>query len=136
MAHGILNTSIPILVEDQFVCPVRPLEVDHHIKTHKNYVQVSQNLKGINIRKGSVVALKANRRRLFQGKFVNKPEGKLRRVLKVRDYRFAGQFDKSAFQILVGDRAPCTALPAIHTARQVDISEGEFPLDNVTLKTL
>ena len=136
MAHGLLNTSTPVLVEDQFVCPVRPLEEVHHTKTHKNYVRVEQKILGINIRKGSKVALKANRRRLFEGKFVNKPEGKPRVVLKVRDYRYAGRFDKSAFQILVGDRAPCSALPAIHTARSAEIAEGEFPLDNLTLKVL
>lgn len=143
MGHGILNQKDPILPEDQFVCPAPPLEETHHGITHKNYVTVEQKAIGMSIRRGSVVALKDKRRRLYEEQIVEKSEGPERVVLVVNDYRYPAQFDKSANQIRVGDRAPCSPLPAVATCRFIRIAEsvhpqrrreGVFSLDEVTLK--
>jgi hypothetical protein len=90
----------------------------------------------MSIRAGSKVTLKDQRRRLFRGKFIKKPEGPTRVVLKVAEYRFVDQFDESAWAIQPSKRAPCTPYPAQRTTRKATIAEDEFPLDNLTLQQL
>ena len=92
MGHGILNKRDPIRPEDQFICPVSPLETTHHGIIHKNYVTIEQKAIGITIRRGSVVALREGRRRLYEEQIIEKSEGSDRVVLVANDYRFAGQF--------------------------------------------
>lgn len=124
-----LNTSTPVLVEDKFVCPHRPLREKRFGKTYKNYITIELNAKAISIRKGMRVKLKDGRRRLYKDKFVNKDEGPSRVILKVRDYRHAGQFDHAAFQVPIGRKAPCIPYPAHATAVFATIAEGEFSLE-------
>lgn len=130
------NASIPILPDEQFVCPPRNLEVGLPGGTRPAYVQVSDKALGISVRPGSKVALKANRRRLYNGKIVKKPEGKTRVVISVSEYRFVDQFDASAWAIPPSTKAPCTPYPAIRTTQRATIAEGKFPLDNLTFKAL
>jgi hypothetical protein len=124
-----LNTSTPVLVSDGYVCPHRPLREKRFGKTYKNYITIELNAKAISIKKGMRVKLKDGRRRLYKDKFVNKDEGPSRVVLKVRDYRYAGQFDHAAFQVPIGRKAPCIPYPAQATAVFATIAEGEFSLE-------
>ena len=131
-----LNTSIPVLVEDKFVCPTRALVEERFGKTYKNYVTLELKTKGVTVRKGSRVRLKDKRRRLYNGKFVNKGEGPSRVILGLRDYRYAGSFDHAAFQVPVGRKAPCIPYPAHATAVFVTIAEGTFSLDELEIEKI
>ena len=131
-----MNTSTPVSVEDKFICPVRPLISERFGKTYKNYVDVSSGIKGIVIRKYSRVKLKDKRRRLYKEKIVEKSRGPSRVVLKVRDYRYGGNFDFAAFQVPVGRKAPCSPYPARMTTQFADIAEGEFSLDELEVEKI
>jgi hypothetical protein len=134
MAHGMINESVPILPEDQYVCPARDLEVGLPGGTRPAYVRVEDKALGLNIKKGSKVALKEGRRRLFKGKLINKSKGKVRNVIDVAEYRFVDQFDISAWALMPSRKAPCTPYPAQRTTQRATIAEGEFPLDNLSLE--
>lgn len=131
-----MNTSIPILPEDKFVCPKRPLTVAHHNRVHTRYIPHERKVLGISVRKGSRVALRAGRRRLFERKIVVKPEGEERSVISLNEYRYVDQFDESAWFIVVGKKAPCTPYPAIRTTQVVRIADGHAHISDLEFKDL
>ena len=133
MTHGLLNTSVMISPEDQFVCPRRILYVTHHGIRHKQWITTERQAKGAVIRPGSLVAFKTDRRRLVDEQIIQKKQGPSRVVLSVKEYRYTDQFDESAWQIVVGRKAPCTPYPAIRTTRFVEIAEGVFPLSDFVI---
>lgn len=135
-AKPLQNSSVPVTVEDKLVCPKRDLVVGLPGRSRAAYVRVEDGALGLTVRKGSRVTLKANRRRLFRGEFVNKPESRERTVLSVDEYRFVDQFDDSAFAIPPSKRAPCTPFPAQRTTRRLSIPQGKFSTDEITLKKL
>ena len=127
----IQNTSVPILVEDNFVCPRRSLVVGLPGGSRPAYVRIEDNAIGVTIRNGSIVALKDNRRRLYRGEIISKPKGSKRVVISINEYRFVNQFDESAWAIQTSKRAPCTPYPAMRTTQRATIAEGNFPIDNL-----
>ena len=124
------NTSVPILVEDKFVCPRRNLVVGLPGISRAAFIRVEDHAIGMTIGPGTYVALKEGRRRLFRGEMVKKPAGLKRVVLSVDEYRFVDQFDDSAWAIPPSKRAPCTPYPAIRTTQFASIAEGKFAVDN------
>lgn len=118
--------------QEQFVCPNRPIFSQHHDLVHPNFISPSAKVSGMTIRRGSVMQLKAGRQRLVGNQILSKPAGPPRTVIKIDDYRYNGQFDVSAFQIQVGEKAPCAPYPAFGTTRFARIADGTFPLDELT----
>lgn len=127
-----LNSTRVHLWQEHFVCPNRPIFTQHHDIVHKNFISPSEGVLGLTIRRGSVMKLRAGRKRLVGDQIVTKPSGEPRTVIKINDYRYNGQFDVSAFQIQVGERAPCAPYPAHGTTRVARIADGTFPLDDLT----
>jgi hypothetical protein len=132
----LLNHQPVILVEDNFVCPERPIYINVFGKIKPNFVPVEYKAIGLNIQKGDKVALKKDRRRLVGDKFINKPEGRTRFVIGVRDYNIAPSFDESANRVVRGSKAPCTPYPAIRTTQIVTIAEGTFNIGDLTFKKI
>jgi hypothetical protein len=132
----LLNHAPVILVEDNFVCPKRPIYINVFGKIKPNFVPVEYKAIGLNIQKGDQVALKKDRRRLVGDKFINKSEGRTRFVIGVRDYNIAPSFDESANRVVRGSKAPCTPFPAIRTTQIITIADGVFPLSDITFKKI
>ena len=128
-----LNESTYYPPEDHYVCEHRPLFTEHHGIRHSNFIPPSAGALGANIHPGRKVALKEGRRRVVGEEMVTKPQGPIRKILTIRDYRYNDQFDVSAYQIVVGEKAHCAPFPAQRTARYVRIAENTFPLDDLTL---
>jgi len=122
-----------ILTSDGYVCPPNELYSKHHGYTHKNWVDESFKQLGYTLTVGNKVALKAGRQRLVGDNIITKKQGPIRRILSMRDYNYVTEFDKSRFQIQVGEKAPCTPLPATRTAGFVRIPEGIFPLEDLSI---
>jgi hypothetical protein len=122
-----------ILTSDGYACPPNPLYSKHHGITHKNWVDESFKQLGYTLAAGSKAALKAGRQRLLGDDIITKKQGPTRRILSMRDYDYVTEFDKSRYQIQVGQNAPCTPLPAKRTANFVRIAEGIFPLEDLSI---
>ena len=127
-----LNTSIVYLWQDMIVCPELPIHTMHHGRSHNNFISPNWKIQGFTVGLGDKVVLE-QRVRQVNGNLVTKHSGELRSVISMRDYGYNGQFDKSAFQIKVGERAPCASYPIIHTTQFVRTADGALPLDNLQL---
>lgn len=128
-----LNYKAPVTWDQYFVCPIQPLYQDHHGHHHRQYIDVSDNQQAHTVGPSIRTRLKANRKRVYGTQLVTKPAGPVRKILAIRDYRFPGNFDKAAFQLLVGEPAPCSPFPAQRTAQFVRLPEGVFSLDELQI---
>lgn len=125
-----LNTSVPHLWQEGFVCPNRPLFEDHHGMHHPQFVTPESGILGRTVALGDKVALRPRIRRVGQN-LVTKPLGPVRTIIAYRDYRFNGDFDSSAFQIPVGEKAHCSPYPAKRTTVFARVAEGVFSLNEL-----
>lgn len=124
------NTNVPILVEDNFICPRRSMIIGLPGRNRPAYIRIEDKALGISIRNGSIVALKNNRRRIYNNEIIEKPQGPKRIIISVNEYRFVNQFDESAWAIQTSKKAPCTPYPAMRTTQRATIAGGNFSLDN------
>jgi len=87
----------PIQPEDLYFCPSIPIFTTRFGKSKPNFIPPEYKIRAQTIRKGSMVKLEEGRRRIVEGKIYSMPEGPLRAVLVIDDYRYPGQFDRFAF---------------------------------------
>jgi hypothetical protein len=122
------------LASDNYVWRCDPkVGVDQKGNEYYNFIGVDRQALGIAVNKGTIVRLADNRRRLVNGQFINKISGPARKVLGIRDYRFASQFDKQGW---VGDQTvtyPCSYIPARPAVSAVTIAEGVLPINDVDI---
>lgn len=126
--------SDPILWTDYYVCPNRPITEEHFNTVRNNYISPEAKQLGFTVTRGTVVRLKANRRRLVNHEIITKPAGQPHQVLKIDDYRYFTQFDQQAFQTNPRLNIPCQPyrFPATATTVFATTAEGKVPLSDLS----
>lgn len=115
--------------QDGFVCPNRDI---YDNQGRLNYIPEEQKAIAQTLYIGKVVTLKAGRRRKVGDKFVIKPKGPPRPIFSLHDYNYYTQFDQQKKVNFDGKTISCNPYPATHTADKVKISEGVFPIEDLS----
>jgi len=119
------------LASDQYVWQCDPKSETYKGYVYDNFIGVGRKALGLTVNKGMTARLAAGRRAMVSEQ--HKPAGPNRKVLGIRDYRYASQFDKQGW---IGDPRvtyKCKFIPAKPQVSVIRIAEGAMPTNEVEM---